>query len=90
MDAQTRVEHTLGLAALVQAMVRELAEGFAAGERIAHETDEMLDANRWLAARHGLEGELIDLPDTQPVGDQRARQTLAGAARAARAGPRLG
>ena len=28
MDAQTRVEHTLGLAALVQAMARELAEGF--------------------------------------------------------------
>ena len=26
MDAQTRVEHTLGLAALIQAMVRELAE----------------------------------------------------------------
>ena len=33
MDAQTRVEHTLGLAALIQAMVKELAEHFEAGER---------------------------------------------------------
>jgi glutamate---cysteine ligase / carboxylate-amine ligase len=23
----------------------------------------MLDENKWLAARHGLEGELVDLPD---------------------------
>ena len=32
MDAQTRVEHTLGLAALIQAMVKELAEHFEAGK----------------------------------------------------------
>ena len=31
MDAQTRVEHTLGLAALIQAMVSELAEHYEAG-----------------------------------------------------------
>ena len=33
MDAQTRVEHTLALAALIQAMVKELAEHYEAGER---------------------------------------------------------
>ena len=32
-DAQTRVEHTLALAALIQAMVKELAEHFDAGKR---------------------------------------------------------
>ena len=32
MDSQTRVEHTLGLAALIQAMVKELCEHYEAGE----------------------------------------------------------
>ena len=67
MDAQTRVEHTLGLAALVQAMVHELVGRFDAGEQLEHETDELIDANRWLAARNGLDGELVDLPDTRRV-----------------------
>src|SRR3954469_10418199 len=31
MDSQTRIEHTLGLAALVQALVKELCEHFEAG-----------------------------------------------------------
>ncbi len=62
MDSQTRVEHTLGLAALVQALVRELAEHFEAGKRLSRYPFEMLDENKWLAARHGLDGELVDLP----------------------------
>ena len=61
-DSQTRVEHTLGLAALTQAMVRELAEHFDAGTRLSDYPWEMLDENKWLAARHGLDGELVDLP----------------------------
>ena len=32
MDAQTRVEHTLAIAALIQAMVKELAEHYEAGQ----------------------------------------------------------
>ncbi len=76
MDAQTRVEHTLGLAALIQALVRELAEGHAAGERIEPTTDELLDANRWLAARNGLDGELVDLPDTRRVGTRELARAL--------------
>jgi glutamate---cysteine ligase / carboxylate-amine ligase len=28
----------------------------------------MLDENKWLAARHGLEGELVDLPERRRVG----------------------
>jgi len=27
----------------------------------------MLDENKWLAARHGLEGEIVDLPKTHRV-----------------------
>ena len=67
MDAQTRVEHTLGLAALIQAMVKELAEHFEAGEELADYPYEMLDENRWIAARHGLDGELVDLPSFERI-----------------------
>jgi glutamate---cysteine ligase / carboxylate-amine ligase len=67
MDGQTRVEHTLALAALIQAMVKELAEHFEAGEKLADYPFEMLDDNRWIAARHGLEGEMVDLPSYERV-----------------------
>jgi carboxylate-amine ligase len=63
MDAQTRVEHTVGLAALVQCLVKELCEHFDAGKDLSRYPYEMLDENKWLAARHGLEGELVDLPE---------------------------
>jgi glutamate---cysteine ligase / carboxylate-amine ligase len=67
MDSQTRVEHTLALAALTQAMVKELAEHFQAGKKLSRYPYEMLDENKWLAARHGLEGSLVDLPETSRV-----------------------
>jgi glutamate---cysteine ligase / carboxylate-amine ligase len=67
MDAQTRLEHTLGLAALIQALARELAEQFEAGTRPANYPHEMLDENKWLAARYGLDGELVDLPEDERV-----------------------
>jgi carboxylate-amine ligase len=67
MDAQTRVEHTLALAALTQAMVRELAVHFEDGGRLTPYPHEMIDENRWIAARHGLSGELVDLPSAELV-----------------------
>jgi glutamate---cysteine ligase / carboxylate-amine ligase len=67
MDAQTHVEHTLALTALIQAMARELAEHHAAGRKLGEYPYEMLDENKWLAARHGLEGELVDLPQRRMV-----------------------
>ncbi|MDQ4049784.1 MAG: carboxylate-amine ligase, partial [Actinomycetota bacterium] len=67
MDSQTRLEHTLGLAALVQAMVKELAEHFESGQQLSRYPYEMLDENKWLAARHGLGGELVDLPTRERV-----------------------
>ena len=66
-DAQTRVEHTIGLAALIQAMVKELSEHYDAGKRLGSYPWQMLDENKWLAARHGLEGHLVDLPKDQRV-----------------------
>jgi glutamate---cysteine ligase / carboxylate-amine ligase len=67
MDSQTRLEHTVALAALVQAMVKELAEHFESGQQLSRYPYEMLDENKWLAARHGLEGELVDLPSRERV-----------------------
>jgi glutamate---cysteine ligase / carboxylate-amine ligase len=67
MDSQTRIEHTIGLTALVQALVKELSEHFDAGSQLSAYPYEMLDENKWLAARHGLEGELVDLPSSDRV-----------------------
>src|ERR1044072_5048190 len=67
MDAQTRVEHTLALTALTQAMVKELAEHFDEGKALAGYPYEMLDENTGRAPRHGMDGELVDLPERRLV-----------------------
>jgi len=76
MDAQTHVEHTLGLAALIQAMVKELAEHYDDGKQLAPYPYEMLDENKWLASRHGLEGSLVDLPTSETVPAKELAQRL--------------
>jgi carboxylate-amine ligase len=75
-DSQTRVEHTLALAALIQAMVRELAEHHEAGRALAQYEWQMLDENKWLASRHGLDGELVDLPVAERVPAKQLAQRL--------------
>lgn len=75
-DAQTRVEHTMALAALIQAMVKELCEHFEAGGQLSDYPWQMLDENKWLAARHGLEGELVDLPSSDRVGARQLARRL--------------
>jgi carboxylate-amine ligase len=60
MDSQTRLEHTVALAALVVSLVKLLTEQAQAGTGTAEEPWELIDENRWLAARHGLDAELVD------------------------------
>ncbi|HEX4563746.1 MAG TPA: YbdK family carboxylate-amine ligase [Solirubrobacteraceae bacterium] len=60
MDAQTRVEHTVALCAFIVSLVKLLTEQAREGAPVADPPWEVLDENRWLAARHGLEAELID------------------------------
>jgi carboxylate-amine ligase len=48
-------------------MVKELSEHFEAGKRLARFSDEMLDENKWMAARFGLDGQLVDLPERRTV-----------------------
>ncbi len=76
MDSQTRVEHSLALTALIQAMVKELAEHYEAGTHLGEYPWQMLDENRWLAARHGLDGELVDLPSSERVGSRALAKRL--------------
>jgi glutamate---cysteine ligase / carboxylate-amine ligase len=76
MDAQTRIEHTLGLAALIQAMVKELAEHYDSGGELARYPYEILEENRWLAARHGLDGQLVDLPHKRLVSTKELARRL--------------
>jgi glutamate---cysteine ligase / carboxylate-amine ligase len=61
MDSQTRVEHTVALSALAVSLVKLLTEELQAGEVPQDPPWEILDENRWLAARHGLDAELFDL-----------------------------
>lgn len=58
MDCQTRVEHTVALGALVLSLVKALVEDHQF--ELEPAPWEILDENRWLAARHGLDAELLD------------------------------
>jgi carboxylate-amine ligase len=62
MDAQTEVRRTVALAALVQCATRELCRRFRDGEPASDPPPEVIDENKWLAARHGLAAELLQLP----------------------------
>jgi glutamate---cysteine ligase / carboxylate-amine ligase len=59
MDAQTCVDDTCSLVALVQALARlEALEGYAPEPALV--AFEVLEENRFLAARDGMEAELVD------------------------------
>src|ERR1700730_11006973 len=76
MDSQTRVEHTIALSALVISLVKLLTEEF---QRAAEPLDppwEILDENRWLAARQGLEAALLDHASGQRRGVRELTEAL--------------
>ena len=70
MDAQTRVEDTAAIAALVQCLVRLESER----EPRPPDAQEVLDENRFLAARDGMDARLVDPPACarRPVRDRLA------------------
>jgi carboxylate-amine ligase len=63
MDAQTHVEHTLGAGGADPGDGQGARRALRRGQAARAYPYEMLDENKWLAARHGLEGELVDLPE---------------------------
>jgi carboxylate-amine ligase len=65
MDAQTRIAETAALVALTQSLARlELEEGYVS--EILVDSAEVLEENRFIAARDGVDGRLID-----PEGERR-------------------
>ncbi len=59
MDAQTDLDATAGLVALVQSLARlEIEDGFVSETLV--EASEVLEENRFIAARDGIEADLLD------------------------------
>jgi glutamate---cysteine ligase / carboxylate-amine ligase len=61
MDAITRVEETVALAAYTQALVKYYSERFDAGHELPSYHRILTTENKWLAARYGLEAPVMDL-----------------------------
>jgi carboxylate-amine ligase len=61
MDAITRVEDTVALAAYVQALVKYYSERYDADGKLATYHRILTTENKWLAARYGLEAPVMDL-----------------------------
>jgi carboxylate-amine ligase len=59
-DAQSRVDDTLALAALIQAVIVKLHKLLRNNVTFRIYRRRLLDENRWRATRYGIEGKLID------------------------------
>ncbi|CAN5417826.1 carboxylate-amine ligase [soil metagenome] len=59
-DAQSRVDDTIALAALMQAIVARLQQLRREGKSFPVYARRLLEENRWRAARFGLDGEHVD------------------------------
>ena len=59
-DAQTRVDDTVAIAALIQAVIAKLFKLLHQNTTFRIYRRRLLDENRWRAARYGIDGKLID------------------------------
>jgi carboxylate-amine ligase len=59
-DAQSRVDDTIALAALIQAIVARLYKMLRQNTTFRVYRRRLLDENRWRASRYGIDGKLID------------------------------
>ena len=59
-DAQSRVDDTLAIAALIQAVISKLHKLLHQNITFRIYRRRLLDENRWRAARYGIDGKLID------------------------------
>jgi carboxylate-amine ligase len=60
-DAQTRIESVAALVALVQSLVATLADRYDREGALEIQPVTLVAENKWRAARHGLEAQLVDL-----------------------------
>jgi len=59
-DAQTRVDDTIALAAMIQALVLKLHKMLRQNTTFRWYGRRLIDENRWRASRYGIDGKLID------------------------------
>src|SRR5262249_48938819 len=59
-DAQSRVDDTLAIAALIQAVIAKLYKLLEQNITFRVYRRRLLDENRWRATRYGIDGKLID------------------------------
>src|SRR5881409_4184221 len=59
-DAQSRVDDTLAMAALIQAVIAKLHKLLRQNITFRSYPKRLIDENRWRASRYGLDGKLID------------------------------
>jgi carboxylate-amine ligase len=59
-DAQSRVDDTLAIAALIQAVIAKLYKLLRHNTTFRVYRRRLLDENRWRASRYGIDGKLID------------------------------
>jgi glutamate---cysteine ligase / carboxylate-amine ligase len=59
-DAQSRVDDTLAIAALIQAIVSKLFKLLRQNTTFRIYRRRLLDENRWRASRYGIDGKMID------------------------------
>jgi carboxylate-amine ligase len=59
-DAQSRVDDTLAIAALIQAVIVKLHKLLSRNITFRVYRRRLLDENRWRASRYGIDGKLID------------------------------
>lgn len=67
MDAVSRLEDALAIAAYVQALVKRYAEAYDTGETLPSPHGTLAGENKWLAARYGLDAPLIELGNSSRI-----------------------
>src|ERR1700680_4260956 len=66
-DAQTRVDDTLAMAALIQAVIAKLYKLLRQNTTFRVYRRRLIDENRWRASRYGIDGKLIDFGREEEV-----------------------
>ena len=69
-DAQSRVDDTLAIAALIQAVISKLFKLLHQNITFRIYRRRLLDENRWRAARYGIEGKMIDFGKESEVDER--------------------
>jgi carboxylate-amine ligase len=69
-DAQSRVDDTLAIAALIQAIISKLYKLLHQNITFRIYRRRLLDENRWRAARYGIEGKMIDFGKEAEVNER--------------------